>query len=89
MADSLQRHIDFFNRYSDNRLGLIKAENKADIETITQTLVNTEMTVLNLLRVLNNIGITDYNGDALPDNVKRLVKALDIDGLYKGVFDNE
>ncbi|QBX08372.1 hypothetical protein JavanS251_0014 [Streptococcus satellite phage Javan251] len=61
-------------------------EQKEDLATVTQSLVNTEMTVLNLLRELNSLGVTGFNENALPDNVKRLVEILDIDGLYKDIF---
>ena len=86
MADILKQHIDFFNRYSEHRVKLALAEGKTDPETLIQSLANAETTIANLLRVLNQIGIPDYNNNTLQPNIKKLIKVLDIDGLYSDIF---
>ena len=77
---------DFFNRYSDHRAGLARAEGKMHPETLIQLLANAETTIANLLRVLNMVGITSYKNNSLPPNVKKLIKVLDVDGIYCDIF---
>ncbi|HEM3633420.1 TPA: hypothetical protein U1C81_000634 [Streptococcus suis] len=77
---------NFFIRYSDHRGELARAEGKADVKTLVQSLVNAETTIANLLVVLNKIGIPYYNNNALPPNVKQLIKVLDMDGVYSEIF---
>ena len=86
MADILKQHIDFFNRYSEHRAKLALAEGKTDPETLIQSLANAETTIANLLRVLNQIGIPYYNNNTLQPNIKKLIKVLDIVGLYSDIF---
>ena len=78
--------MNFFNRYSEHRAKLALAEGKTDPETLIQSLANAETTIANLLRVLNQIGIPYYNNNTLQPDIKKLIKVLDIDGLYSDIF---
>jgi len=71
----------FFIRYSEHRAELALAEGK-----LIQSLANAETTIANLLRILNQIGIPYYNNNTLQPNIKKLIKALDVDGIYSDIF---
>lgn len=77
---------NFFIRYSDHRENSHAPRGKVDVKTLVQSLVNAETTIANLLVVLNKIGIPYYNNNALPPNVKQLIKVLDVDGVYSEIF---
>ena len=76
----------FFIRYSEHRAKLALAEGKTDLETLIQSLANAETTIANLLRVLNQIGIPYYKNNTLQPNIKKLIKVLDVDGIYSDIF---
>ncbi|HFI0131804.1 TPA: hypothetical protein ACGO5V_001898 [Streptococcus suis] len=82
----LEAQKAFFIRYSEHRAELALAEGKTDPETLIQSLVNAETTIANLLRVLNQIGIPYYNNNTLQPNIKKLIKVLDVDGIYSDIF---
>ncbi|MGQ7396247.1 hypothetical protein ACTGYH_10835 [Streptococcus suis] len=82
----LEAQEAFFIRYSDHRAELAIAEGKMHPETLIQSLANAETTIANLLRVLNQIGIPYYNNNTLQPNIKKLIKVLDVDGIYSDIF---
>ena len=52
----------------------------------TSTYSHLGYTIANLLRILNQIGIPYYNNNTLQPNIKKLIKVLDVDGIYSDIF---